>query len=240
MKRIKVGRSKDCDIIIPDTCDLVSRHHLVISFDILGRMTLSDTSSNGTTINDHPIVKGISIPVSRKDKIIMGDDVLLDWEQIQDPYRTTRKALISIFAIVCALSIGVFCYFKFMAKEEKIPDSIEHYRQEDNSGEWTADSTLKVAPKETYVDITDKDPSTKPQSTHPSSKSTSKAANKANSSNTSQKQTVSHSKKSNAMNKNSHVLKENKKMGMSEKDPEEYSQPTRKASSSTTSEKEGD
>lgn len=52
MKKIIVGRGLDCDIVIPDERDNVSRHHLVISFNLLGKMTISDTSSNGTFINE--------------------------------------------------------------------------------------------------------------------------------------------------------------------------------------------
>lgn len=42
MKRIIIGRGIDCDIVIPDEKDNVSRHHLVISFGLLGKMTISE------------------------------------------------------------------------------------------------------------------------------------------------------------------------------------------------------
>lgn len=62
MKKITVGRGNDCDIVIPDERDNVSRHHMVISFNLLGKMTISDTSSNGTFINERRMLKGTSIP----------------------------------------------------------------------------------------------------------------------------------------------------------------------------------
>ena len=55
MKRIVIGRGIDCDIVIPDEKDNVSRHHLVISFGLFGKMTISDTSSNGTFVNDRKL-----------------------------------------------------------------------------------------------------------------------------------------------------------------------------------------
>ena len=58
MKRITVGRGNDCDIVIDDNTDKVSRHHLVISVDFMGRMTVSDTSSNGTFLNGNTMLKG--------------------------------------------------------------------------------------------------------------------------------------------------------------------------------------
>ena len=60
MKRIIIGRGNDCDIVIPDDTDDVSRHHLVLSFNFLGKMTVSDTSSNGTYINNIRMLKGAS------------------------------------------------------------------------------------------------------------------------------------------------------------------------------------
>ena len=91
MKRIIIGRGIDCDIVIPDEKDNVSRHHLVISFGLLGKMTISDTSSNGTFVNDRKLLKGASVPVTREDKVRLGSQWTLDWSLVKDPYIATPK-----------------------------------------------------------------------------------------------------------------------------------------------------
>ena len=96
MKRIIIGRGIDCDIVIPDEKDNVSRHHLVISFGLLGKMTISDTSSNGTFVNDRKLLKGASVPVTREDKVRLGSQWTLDWSLVKDPYVATRRILLGV------------------------------------------------------------------------------------------------------------------------------------------------
>ncbi|MBR2016634.1 MAG: FHA domain-containing protein, partial [Prevotella sp.] len=51
MKKLTIGRNNACDIIIPDTSDLVSRKQAVLTYSFLGKMVLYDTSNNGTYVN---------------------------------------------------------------------------------------------------------------------------------------------------------------------------------------------
>ena len=110
-KRTIIGRGTDCDITIPDETDNVSRHHLVISFNIFGKMKISDTSSNGTFINDNRMLKGSSVPVTRNDKIRLGAQWELDWNLVIDPFCKIRKAIIAcLVAVVLALvGWGIYC-----------------------------------------------------------------------------------------------------------------------------------
>lgn len=171
MKRIKVGRGRDCDIVIPDECDRVSRHHLVISFDYAGRMTVSDTSSNGTTVNGRPLIKGVSMPVTRRDSVVMGGEVPLDWSRVGDPYRVTRMASIGFIAFALILGVGATVYFGYMREDKKETAIVAPLSTEQKSDSWNADSTMKVAPTTKSVNIADGDTPAKPVSSTPKKKS---------------------------------------------------------------------
>ena len=106
-KRIIIGRGTDSDITIPDETDNVSRHHLVISFNIFGKMKISDTSSNGTFINDNRMLKGSSVPVTRNDKIRLGAQWELDWNLVIDPFCKIRKAIIACYQLLFIANISL-------------------------------------------------------------------------------------------------------------------------------------
>lgn len=153
MKRIVIGRGNDCDIIIPDEHDNVSRHHAVISIDFFGRMTLSDTSSNGTFINGIRMLKGASIPVSREDEIQLGGAWIFDWSLVDDPYRKLRYVCITISAFVILLAIGLATWSVFRPKTKT--DVLQFAKPEapDSSADaaWNSDSTKNVAPTEMSI-----------------------------------------------------------------------------------------
>lgn len=155
MKRITVGRGNDCDIVIIDETDNVSRHHLVITFNFLGKMKVSDTSSNGTFINGIRMLKGTSIPVTTMDKIRLGINKDLDWSLVKDPYRSIRIALVSMLSvlIVCAIGIWSWNWYKELhapADNNKIVLPAPDIELDDN---WNKDSTAKVAPTVTSIEV---------------------------------------------------------------------------------------
>ena len=153
-KRIIIGRGTDCDITIPDETDNVSRHHLVISFNIFGKMKISDTSSNGTFINDNRMLKGSSVPVTRNDKIRLGAQWELDWNLVIDPFCKIRKAIIAcLVAVVLALvGWGIYC-----AVSPKADDSTKIIipKAETNSTDeqWNGDSTKHVVPIDERISV---------------------------------------------------------------------------------------
>lgn len=158
MKRITVGRGNDCDIVIVDETDNISRHHLVITFNFFGKMKVSDTSSNGTFINGTRMLKGTSIPVTKEDKIRLGRNIDLDWNIVKDPYRSIRIITICILStlIIAALCICGWAWYKEKTnptdntKIEIISSDIE---TDDN---WNKDSTAKVAPTITSIEVKNK------------------------------------------------------------------------------------
>lgn len=153
MKRIVIGRANDSDIVIPDEHDNVSRHHAVISFDFFGRMTLSDTSSNGTLINGTRMLKGASVPVTRNDKIQLGGAWMFDWNLVKDPYRKVRNITYVVVALLVLLSIGIVSWSIYNSRHNDTSNSITVPKAPDvtNEGDWNSDSTKSVAPTETSI-----------------------------------------------------------------------------------------
>ncbi len=153
MKRIVIGRANDSDIVIPDEHDNVSRHHAVISFDFFGRMTLSDTSSNGTLINGTRMLKGASVPVTRNDKIQLGGAWMFDWNLVKDPYRKVRNFTYVVIALLVLLSIGIVSWSLYNSRHNGTLNSITVPKAPDatNEGDWNSDSTKSVAPTETLI-----------------------------------------------------------------------------------------
>lgn len=174
MKRIIIGRGIDCDIVIPDEKDNVSRHHLVISFRLLGKMTVSDTSSNGTFVNDRKLLKGASVPVTREDKVRLGSQWTLDWSLVKDPYVATRRILlgITIFCVLALIGGGAWYYYK--SSQPKADDYIviPVSKEKEQDDVWTKDSTNKIAPKNETVKMDGiKKTSSKKKNTKKSSRS---------------------------------------------------------------------
>lgn len=105
MKKIIIGRNNACDIIIPDTTDLVSRKQAVLTISFWGKMLLHDTSNNGTYVNGQKIESGKGVKVSRKDKVSFAKVADLDWNEVPDPYRKAKLWTL-LGALLLALVIG--------------------------------------------------------------------------------------------------------------------------------------
>lgn len=159
MKRILVGRGNDCDIVIPDERDNVSRHHMVITFNILGKMTISDTSSNGTFINGKRMLKGTSIPVTANDQVRLGDNWIFDWKQVTDPYKDTRRNVIFILSLLI-IAIGGITIWQVYGNTDHDDNAatmtVPKSDIKDSKDTWNKDSTKKVAPTEMSISVSNK------------------------------------------------------------------------------------
>lgn len=82
MKTIIIGRDESCDVVIIDRTNVASRRHAVINIDNLGRMTITDHSSNGTYINGIRMSENEPVPVTRKDVISFAQVSDLNWSLI--------------------------------------------------------------------------------------------------------------------------------------------------------------
>lgn len=109
MRKVVIGRGRECNVVLADTTDVVSRRQAVIVFTFWGKMTLYDTSSNGTFVNGQRLAKQEAKVVTRKDAINFGRVWDLDWSVVKDPYRNTRVvlacAIVALLVIASALLI---------------------------------------------------------------------------------------------------------------------------------------
>ena len=153
MKRITIGRSTDCDIVINDQTDNVSRRHAVITFDLFGRMTISDTSSNGTFINDQRMLKGASLPVTREDKVRLGKAWILDWNTISDPTKGIRRFLFTAIAAILIAVAGICTYSLVCGDSTGKVDSEIKDKVEKNDTTWNERDTQNNGPEEDKIDV---------------------------------------------------------------------------------------
>ena len=133
MKKLTIGRGNDCDIVIPDDSDLVSRHHAELLFDFWGKMQIVDTSSNGTFLNGVRLTKDQPMEVRRTDMVSLAKKWDFDWETVKDPYAKQRPltiAGISLGALALLALLGWAIWFFTNNKNDAI--------------EATADSTEVV------------------------------------------------------------------------------------------------
>lgn len=82
MKVYSIGRGQDCDIVIADNSDVVSRHHAVLTIFPSGKMCITDQSTNGTYVNGIKISPNVAVPVTRKDSVSFAHVSKLDWKLV--------------------------------------------------------------------------------------------------------------------------------------------------------------
>ncbi|MDE5734889.1 MAG: FHA domain-containing protein [Duncaniella sp.] len=110
MKKVVIGRGHDCDIVIEDTTDVVSRRQAAIAFDIFGRMTIYDLSTNGTFVNGIRVPKPAGVPLRRTDTVNFGTVCEFDLGRVRDPYRGLRVLLCSLLALI-VIGLGVLAFY---------------------------------------------------------------------------------------------------------------------------------
>lgn len=105
MRKVVIGRGRECDVVLADTTDVVSRKQAVIAFTFWGKMTLYDTSSNGTFVNGQRLAKQEAKVVTRNDTVNFAHVWDLDWNAVKDPYRTVKVALVCA-AVALLIAVG--------------------------------------------------------------------------------------------------------------------------------------
>lgn len=105
MKVYSIGRSHDCDIVIADNSDVVSRRHAILTIYPSGKMSITDLSTNGTFVNGSKISSNVAVPVTRKDSVSFAHVSKLDWKLI--PKFTPAWVWVLVAAVVTAIiSLG--------------------------------------------------------------------------------------------------------------------------------------
>lgn len=143
MKVYSIGRDTECDIVINDSSDVISRRHAVISVANNGKLTITDTSFNGTYVNGIRISPNVPVPVTRKDSVTFAHVAKLDWKLIPKPVLMrwllpggVAAGIVVVASVVCAI-----CFSgdksSHAGKEEKSEFVADSVNQE------KADSTVK-------------------------------------------------------------------------------------------------
>ncbi|MGR5308335.1 FHA domain-containing protein, partial [Vibrio mediterranei] len=71
-----IGRSPDCDVVLPDHSSRISRKHAAITLTNDGYF-IQDLSRNGINLNDKSVQGGLQLPISDGDIIAIADYSLL-------------------------------------------------------------------------------------------------------------------------------------------------------------------
>lgn len=124
MKKVTIGRGHECDVVVNDVTDVVSRRQAVITFTFMGKMTIYDLSTNGTYVNGERIPKPSGVPLKRSDKVNFGSVFEFDLARVPDPYRKLKTFLIiGIVAVVIAIGciIGFTRYYSSTTPVEPVP-----------------------------------------------------------------------------------------------------------------------
>lgn len=109
MKKIyTIGRDEGCDIVIPDSTDVISRLHATIRIEPNDKIYLIDQSRNGTYVNGMKMSSNVEIPVSRKDVVSFARIYNLDWSLVPKHNGNVLKlALITLAGLV--VMTGIAC-----------------------------------------------------------------------------------------------------------------------------------
>lgn len=117
-----IGRDTSCDIVIPDSTDVVSRVHASLKVKGNGKYVLIDQSRNGTYVNGIKMSANEEIPVSRKDTISFAHIHDLDWNQIP---KGKGPGMICIIAAIAVIAVACICYFTFRTDKESVHPVVE-------------------------------------------------------------------------------------------------------------------
>lgn len=100
MKTYSIGRDINCDIVITDSTDVVSRRHALLNVTSSGKMTIIDQSSNGTYVNGIRISQNVAVPVTRKDTISLAHVAKLDWSLVPKSNACVRYVLLGLLGVL--------------------------------------------------------------------------------------------------------------------------------------------
>lgn len=119
MKTYSIGRDLNCDIVINDSTDVISRRHALLNVTPSGKMTIIDQSSNGTYVNGIRISQNVPVPVTRKDIISLAHVAKLDWNQVPKSNQWIKYAIAAVVAVAIILGI-IFGVKSINSKDDDI------------------------------------------------------------------------------------------------------------------------
>lgn len=107
MRTLKIGRSEDCQIILEDPQNLISRTHAILRFYPMGTIEIVPMGANKTYINGKEAKNGKAWKVSRKDVISFAHVKDLDWGKVPNPYAKTYKTIASAVLAILFLFVAL-------------------------------------------------------------------------------------------------------------------------------------
>lgn len=156
MKAYSIGRELDCNIVINDNTDVISRRHATLNVSPSGKMTIVDQSHNGTYVNGIRISSNVPVPVTRKDNISFAHIATLDWKMIPKPMNGLLYAALAV-VVVLVLGVGGFFGFNYLNHEvEPATTPVDTCQVEKRD---TTDST-KIDPQKEKTEKKEKSDST--------------------------------------------------------------------------------
>jgi len=121
MKKIyTIGRDEGCDIVIPDSTDVISRLHATIRVESNDKIFLIDQSRNGTYVNGMKMSSNVEIPVSRKDVVSFAHIYNLDWDLVPKHKGNSIKAILIILAGLIVMTGIAYAVISYLNKKEAI------------------------------------------------------------------------------------------------------------------------
>ena len=117
MKAISIGRDQQCDIVINDSTDVISRRHAILNISSSGKITIVDQSRNGTYVNGIRISQNVPVPVTKKDIISFAHVAKLDWNAVPTSNSMMRNLILGIITLMVVTG-GGFAYFHYKDKPQ--------------------------------------------------------------------------------------------------------------------------
>ncbi len=108
MKVLSIGRENECDIVLKDSTDVISRRHAVLNIYPSGKMTIIDQGHNGTYVNGIRISPNTPYPITRKDSISFAHVMPLDWSQVPNQRGRIVYTILGIFILLVVAAVTTF------------------------------------------------------------------------------------------------------------------------------------
>lgn len=126
MKKIyTIGRDEGCNIVIPDSTDVISRLHATIRVESNDKIFLIDQSRNGTYVNGMKMSSNVEIPVSRKDVVSFAHIYNLDWSLVPKHKGNILKTILIILASLIVMTGIAYAVISYLNKKEAVDTPTE-------------------------------------------------------------------------------------------------------------------
>lgn len=126
MKKIyTIGRDEGCDIVIPDSTDVISRLHATIRVESNDKIFLIDQSRNGTYVNGMKMSSNVEIPISRKDVVSFAHIYNLDWSLVPKHKGNTIKTILIILLSLIVMTVIAYAVISYLNKKEAVDTPTE-------------------------------------------------------------------------------------------------------------------